>query len=247
MVFEKSQLAGLDLNGQGVGVLHQRYVPPHMRNGSGGGSGEYPNPNEFKGDQTQYMQQPPQQFQQPPVYHGQNYTPRGNGPRRGDGMNRGGYQNGGRGGYNNQNGYANGDGGNWANNGGGYNNYGGGRGRGGHRGGYQNGNSGGWSNGYGNNQGGVPVRNNRWNEEPSSNNYRGGNGRGYSYAGYNTTNGYAFNGSLEDWNTPLPRDERIEAELFATGNTGINFDKYEDIPVEATGESVPENINNVSS
>lgn len=39
-----------------------------------------------------------------------------------------------------------------------------------------------------------------------------------------------------------PRDERVEAELFGVGNTGINFDKYEDIPVEATGQTVPPNI-----
>lgn len=44
----------------------------------------------------------------------------------------------------------------------------------------------------------------------------------------------------------LPRDERLEAELFGTGNTGINFSKYEDIPVEATGEKIPENISSVS-
>ena len=32
-------------------------------------------------------------------------------------------------------------------------------------------------------------------------------------------------------------------ELFSATLTGINFDKYEDIPVEATGESCPKNIN----
>jgi len=30
--------------------------------------------------------------------------------------------------------------------------------------------------------------------------------------------------------------------LFGTGNTGINFEKYEDIPVEATGEECPKHI-----
>ncbi|CAG9575876.1 unnamed protein product [Danaus chrysippus] len=45
-----------------------------------------------------------------------------------------------------------------------------------------------------------------------------------------------------DWTIPLPRDERQELELFGTGNTGINFSKYEDIPVEASGDSVPEFI-----
>lgn len=36
-------------------------------------------------------------------------------------------------------------------------------------------------------------------------------------------------------------------ELFGSGNTGINFDKYEDIPVEATGENCPKNIETVSN
>ncbi|XP_045761147.1 ATP-dependent RNA helicase bel isoform X2 [Maniola jurtina] len=45
-----------------------------------------------------------------------------------------------------------------------------------------------------------------------------------------------------DWTVPLPRDERTELELFGTGNTGINFSKYEDIPVEASGENVPDYI-----
>ena len=32
------------------------------------------------------------------------------------------------------------------------------------------------------------------------------------------------------------------SELFSATLTGINFDKYEDIPVEATGESCPKHI-----
>lgn len=42
-----------------------------------------------------------------------------------------------------------------------------------------------------------------------------------------------------DWSKPLPRSERVELELFGNSNTGINFDKYEDIPVEATGYDCP--------
>ena len=34
-------------------------------------------------------------------------------------------------------------------------------------------------------------------------------------------------------------------ELFSGTNTGINFDKYEDIPVEATGSSCPTSIEKV--
>lgn len=48
-----------------------------------------------------------------------------------------------------------------------------------------------------------------------------------------------------DWTVPMPRDERLEQELFGTGNTGINFSKYEDIPVEATGDKVPRHITSV--
>ena len=31
-------------------------------------------------------------------------------------------------------------------------------------------------------------------------------------------------------------------ELFGNANTGINFEKYDDIPVEATGEGCPKHI-----
>jgi hypothetical protein len=39
----------------------------------------------------------------------------------------------------------------------------------------------------------------------------------------------------------------MERELFGTGGpSGINFDRYEDIPVEATGNDVPSSIEDVS-
>ncbi|XP_067300203.1 DEAD-box helicase 3 X-linked a isoform X5 [Pseudorasbora parva] len=46
----------------------------------------------------------------------------------------------------------------------------------------------------------------------------------------------------EDWSKPMPPNERIENELFAGSNTGINFEKYDDIPVEATGTNSPGHI-----
>ncbi|PAV67969.1 hypothetical protein WR25_23344 [Diploscapter pachys] len=51
-------------------------------------------------------------------------------------------------------------------------------------------------------------------------------------------------GHQSSWEEQLPRDEKIEAELFAGQNSGINFDKYEEIPVEATGDNVPPPIAN---
>ncbi len=38
----------------------------------------------------------------------------------------------------------------------------------------------------------------------------------------------------------------IFRELFHSAPTGINFDTYDDIPVEATGDSVPKAIGSVS-
>uniref|UniRef100_A0A2I3SY43 RNA helicase n=1 Tax=Pan troglodytes TaxID=9598 RepID=A0A2I3SY43_PANTR len=48
----------------------------------------------------------------------------------------------------------------------------------------------------------------------------------------------------DDWSKPLPPSERLEQELFSGGNTGINFEKYDDIPVEATGSNCPPHIEN---
>ncbi|TRY97227.1 hypothetical protein DNTS_013717 [Danionella cerebrum] len=46
----------------------------------------------------------------------------------------------------------------------------------------------------------------------------------------------------EDWSKPMPPNERLEHELFSGSNTGINFEKYDDIPVEATGTNSPGHI-----
>ncbi|XP_075769108.1 ATP-dependent RNA helicase DDX3X isoform X2 [Pelodiscus sinensis] len=50
----------------------------------------------------------------------------------------------------------------------------------------------------------------------------------------------------DDWSKPLPPSDRLEQELFSGGNTGINFEKYDDIPVEATGNNCPPHIESFS-
>lgn len=45
-----------------------------------------------------------------------------------------------------------------------------------------------------------------------------------------------------DWNVLLPPSDRLEKELFSGPNTGINFDKYEDIPVDPSGNDIPKPI-----
>jgi ATP-dependent RNA helicase DDX3X len=86
--------------------------------------------------------------------------------------------------------------------------------------------------------------NTRW-QEPNGGG-RGGD-RGSSGTGYNRRDdGRAT--TTDDWTVPLPRNERTESELFKGGHgpSGINFDRYEDIPVEATGSDVPNGIEDVS-
>ncbi|KAM3608155.1 uncharacterized protein V6R79_020108 [Siganus canaliculatus] len=46
----------------------------------------------------------------------------------------------------------------------------------------------------------------------------------------------------DDWSKPTAPNERLEHELFSGSNTGINFEKYDDIPVEATGSNCPPHI-----
>ena len=94
------------------------------------------------------------------------------------------------------------------------------------------------------------YNNTRWQEPPRGerNDRGGGGGRsGDREQGYNRRDdGRAT--TADDWTSPLPRNERIEGELFTGGHgpSGINFDRYEDIPVEATGSDVPNGIEDVS-
>lgn len=65
----------------------------------------------------------------------------------------------------------------------------------------------------------------------------GGNGPG--------GNGGGFGGNDDrnpDWTRMLPANPMRERDLFGSGHTGINFSKYEDIPVEATGVDCPPNV-----
>ncbi|GLG93124.1 ATP-dependent RNA helicase bel [Gryllus bimaculatus] len=93
------------------------------------------------------------------------------------------------------------------------------------------------------------MRNDRWQEPPpssrGSSGYGGGSGSSSGGGGGSGGGGRWKDGHSReaDWTTLTPRDERLEFELFGSSNTGINFNKYEDIPVEATGDSVPPPIN----
>lgn len=76
---------------------------------------------------------------------------------------------------------------------------------------------------------------------------RGGSSRGrYERGGFGGGGGNSRwsedSRDEEDWSKPLPPSERVEQELFSTSNTGINFEKYDDIPVEATGQNCPQHI-----
>ncbi|XP_042875803.1 ATP-dependent RNA helicase DDX3X-like isoform X10 [Penaeus japonicus] len=83
--------------------------------------------------------------------------------------------------------------------------------------------------------GGGPPRNNRWVEDDRDRSSGGGGQGGGRWQDRGN--------DRDDWSQPLARNEVLEAELFNNTNSGINFDKYDDIPVEATGEDIPACIN----
>ena len=81
----------------------------------------------------------------------------------------------------------------------------------------------------------------------------GGFNRGGGYGGARNQGGYGrqqggFGGAWgggERESDPFAQDDARKKEvdaMFSQENTGINFDAYEDIPVEATGENVPDPI-----
>ncbi|KAA8588400.1 hypothetical protein FQN60_001594 [Etheostoma spectabile] len=76
-------------------------------------------------------------------------------------------------------------------------------------------------------------------------NERGAGSRGrYERGGFSSggNNRWSEESREEDWSKLSPPNERLENELFSASNTGINFEKYDDIPVDATGNNCPPHI-----
>lgn len=104
---------------------------------------------------------------------------------------------------------------------------------------------GGWSDdrGYGSRGGGVSGSRYANNNTSAA----GGGGQGYRSGA-----GAAGSGDgkwVDGKHIPGPSNPRTERELFGIANdpskqqTGINFEKYDDIPVEASGSDVPQPVN----
>ncbi|KAL9658081.1 hypothetical protein ABK040_012995 [Willaertia magna] len=88
--------------------------------------------------------------------------------------------------------------------------------------------------------------------EPYDSNFRGGRGRGGfggrgrgrgggSRGGYRNNNDNNFESSAK-----YERIDEPEEKLFNKANTGINFDKYDDIPVEVFGVDAPNAVDRFS-
>lgn len=106
---------------------------------------------------------------------------------------------------------------------------------------YSNSSGGGGETGY--SRGGYQRQNN-------NNGYSNRNSN-YGQSNYRNRNALSNRGTYQnrgydngDWTQIEPANEEQERELFGSNHTGINFEKYEDIPVEATGDSCPSHIVN---
>lgn len=90
--------------------------------------------------------------------------------------------------------------------------------------------------------------------------FGGGSRFGYGgsgFGGYRERNGGGSRVGVGRWadgkHIPAPKNERMELEFFGTADDssfqslGINFDNYDDIPVEASGDNVPEPITSFES
>ncbi|TPX17655.1 uncharacterized protein E0L32_012034 [Thyridium curvatum] len=97
--------------------------------------------------------------------------------------------------------------------------------------------------------GGGPPQGRSFNPNAYGNPGAGGNAGGRGGGGYG---GHARGSGDGEWrdgkHIPGPANPRLERELFGTADdpskqhTGINFEKYDDIPVEASGHDVPEPV-----
>ena len=91
----------------------------------------------------------------------------------------------------------------------------------------------------------LEARNSRWAPEPAGQSYdRGGGGdRGGGYGG--SRGGYGGGGPRQNargFHGDTTPNSRVERELFNDAHaqtTGINFDEYDKIPVEVSGENCP--------
>ncbi|XP_044043660.1 DEAD-box helicase 3 X-linked b isoform X11 [Siniperca chuatsi] len=122
--------------------------------------------------------------------------------------------------------------------------------------GYENKDTGGWNtakdaySSFGNNRGKSAFFNDRGNANRGRFEHGGFGGGG---GGGGNSRWVEESRDDGDWSKPTPRNERLEHkkhslvpasefELFSGSNTGINFEKYDDIPVEATGQNCPHHI-----
>ncbi|XP_061092292.1 putative ATP-dependent RNA helicase an3 isoform X5 [Conger conger] len=233
------QLAALDLNsanGQGGGGTGRRYIPPHLRNKEASkNAGNY-----ASGRQSGYSVAPVRScypgFPPQELPFSQNYC--GGWPDRSDSPGWDGRSNGFVNGYHDGN-RMNGD----------RNSFGGRGPTRTDRGfGYDNKDGGGW-NAIKDNRDAYTSFGGRADRGKSAFfNDRGSGSRGrYERPGFGSRDGgnsrwVEDSRDEEDWSKPTSPNERLEHELFSGSNTGINFEKYDDIPVEATGNNCPPHI-----
>ncbi|CAJ0750138.1 5759_t:CDS:2, partial [Entrophospora sp. SA101] len=100
-----------------------------------------------------------------------------------------------------------------------------------------------WNSGYrntGSNSGGA-----------GRNNHRGGNFAADDF--YNRRDNDGYGSWHEGAHTIAPKNQKLERDLFGNAgdldrqHTGINFEKYDDIPVEASGNNVPDSVTQFTS
>ncbi len=72
--------------------------------------------------------------------------------------------------------------------------------------------------------------------------WENGGGRSWGHGG--SGRGGGWGGGRDREVNPFANEEvTVEVAVFDRENTGINFDAYEDIPVETSGENVPQSVN----
>ncbi|XP_062521968.1 ATP-dependent RNA helicase DDX3X-like [Corticium candelabrum] len=106
----------------------------------------------------------------------------------------------------------------------------------------------GWR-GYGRGQGGDVRGYGRGGRRSSSDgDSRRGSTDSYGYGGYDDQRRGSRDREIiqEDWSKPTARNDRLERDLFAGHNTGINFDRYDQVEVEATGKDCPPHVSDFS-